>query len=58
MARSIVMLLVLLFLAGLAFLTVEGVIRDGLTFEAVVSALVLLLLAVGIIGAMRNPPRQ
>ncbi len=56
MGRAVVMWLVALFLAGFAFLTVRGIIRHGLSFEAVVSVLVLLLLGIGIVGAMRHPP--
>lgn len=56
MGRRVVIGLVALFLAGFGFLTVQGIVRHGLTFEAVVSVLVLLLLGVGILGAMRNPP--
>lgn len=56
MGRGVVMGLVALFIAGLGFLTAQGIVRHGLTFEAVVSVLVLLLLGIGIVGAMRNPP--
>jgi len=46
----------LVFIAGLAFLTVAAAIRDGFSAATVLSALVLALLSVGIVGALRNPP--
>jgi len=55
--RLLVLGAALVFIAGLAFLTFVQVDEQGLTAGSIVSAFVLLLLAVGIVGALRNPPR-
>ena len=57
MTRVAVLALALAFILGLAFLTIAGIEQYGLTFEAVVSVFILVLLTVGIVGALRNPPR-
>lgn len=57
MTRLIVLGVALLFIAGLAFLTVAAIIEQhGVTILGLVSIFVLVLLAVGIVGALRNPP--
>jgi quinol-cytochrome oxidoreductase complex cytochrome b subunit len=57
-SRSVVLVVALTFIAGFAFLTVAAAIESGVTAATVVSAFVLVLLAVGIVGALRNPPRR
>jgi membrane associated rhomboid family serine protease len=61
MTRLVVFGALLFFIAGLAFLTVAAIIDDGVNVLTVVSALVVALLSIGIIGAivgaLRNPPR-
>ena len=47
----------LVFIAGFAFLTIHAISEQGLTGAAVISILILVVLAVGILGALRNPPR-
>ncbi len=60
MTRLVVFGALLFFIAGLAFLTVAAIIDDGINVLTVVSALVVALLSIGIIGAivgaLRNPP--
>lgn len=59
MTRLIVLAVALIFIAGLAFLTVAAIVQQGgLTILGLVSIFVLVLLAVGIVGALRNPPRR
>jgi amino acid transporter len=58
MSRIAVLGLSLAFILGFAFLTIRGIAQYGLTGEAVVSVFVLVLLAVGVVGALRNPPRR
>jgi hypothetical protein len=58
MTRVAVLAVALAFILGFAFLTIEGLAKYGLTAEGVLSVLVLLLLSVGIVGALRNPPRR
>jgi hypothetical protein len=57
MTRVAVLAVALAFILGFAFLTIAGIEQYGLTSEAVVSVFVLVLLTVGIVGALRNPPR-
>jgi hypothetical protein len=56
-ARLLVLAAALLFIAGFAFLTYRALSEQGITALGVVSVFILVLLAVGIIGALRNPPR-
>ena len=57
MRRILVLGAALMFIAGFAFLTVTEVVDQGFTAGTLVSLVVLTLLAVGIVGALRNPPR-
>jgi hypothetical protein len=57
MRRNVVLLAVLVFIAGFAFLTVAAIVEQGLTIAGVLSILILVLLSIGIVGALRNPPR-
>ena len=56
MRRTLVLGLALVFIAGFAFLTFTAVVEQGFTLGSLLSMLILLLLAVGIVGALRNPP--
>jgi hypothetical protein len=47
----------LLFIAGFAVLTLSAVSEQGFNVFSAISLFILLLLAVGVIGALRNPPR-
>jgi hypothetical protein len=55
--RILVLGAALVFIAGLAFLTVAQIVHQGFTAGSFVAVLILALLAVGIVGALRNPPR-
>jgi hypothetical protein len=55
--RILVFSAALLFIAGLAALTLIATAENGFSFEGLVSVLILVLLTVGIVGALRNPPR-
>jgi hypothetical protein len=54
--RLAVLAIALVFIAGLAFLTFVSAIEQGITLATPVAIFILLLLAVGIVGALRNPP--
>jgi hypothetical protein len=56
MTRLLVLAAALVFIAGLAALTIAMINAHGLGAGGVVSILVLVLLTVGILGALRNPP--
>jgi hypothetical protein len=57
MTRVAVLAVSLAFILGFAFLTIGGIEQYGLSIPSVLSVLVLLILTVGIVGALRNPPR-
>jgi len=57
MTRLIALLLALFFIAGFAFLTFRAIAEQGVTLAGLLSIFILVLLAVGIIGALRNRPR-
>ena len=57
MTRLLVLGLVLVFVVGFAFLTVSAVSQQGFTLASAISIFVLVLLVVGIVGALLNPPR-
>jgi len=56
--RTTVLAVALVFIAGFAFLTVAAATEQGVTVATVLSIFILVLLAVGIVGALRNPPRR
>jgi hypothetical protein len=57
MSRLLVLGVALVFIAGFGFLTFASVVEGGFTLGSLISVFILVLLAVGIIGALRNPPR-
>jgi len=57
MTRLLVLATALVFIAGLAFLTVASVAQQGFSLASLLSVFILVLLAIGIIGALREPPR-
>jgi hypothetical protein len=57
MTRIAVLAVSLAFILGFAFLTIDGIAQYGITAEGVLSVFVLVLLTVGVVGALRNPPR-
>jgi hypothetical protein len=56
MARTLVLGCSLAIICLLAFLTVTVAVRDGVDILVVVSGIILLLLAVGVLGALSTPP--
>ena len=61
--RTIILSIALLFIALFAYLTLRVLFEHGVhdvggLVLAAASLLVLLLLAVGIVGALRNPPDE
>jgi hypothetical protein len=57
MRRILVLGVALVFITGFAFLTVVAVTEQGFTVASLLSIFILALLAIGIVGALRNPPR-
>jgi len=58
MNRLIVLGVALAFIALFAFLTVAAAIEQGFTAASAISVFILALFAIGIVGALRNPPRR
>jgi NADH:ubiquinone oxidoreductase subunit 6 (subunit J) len=56
--RVPVLIIALLFIAGLAALTAIDIANYGVTVLSVVAILVLALFMIGIVGALREPPRE
>jgi uncharacterized membrane protein len=56
MRRTVVLGVVLAFIAGFAFLTFVAIVEQGFTIASLLSILILMLLAIGVVGALRNPP--
>jgi len=57
MRRLIVLSAALVFILGFAFLTFRAVSEQGFTLASLLSVAILVLLAIGIVGALLNPPR-
>lgn len=58
MTRIVVLLVSMIFILGFGFLTLSAVSSQGFNGATAISAFVLLLLVVGIVGAFRDPPRR
>jgi hypothetical protein len=58
MTRLAVLGVALVFIAGFAFLTVAAIVDQGFSALSALSIFIVVLLAVGIVGALRNPPPQ
>jgi hypothetical protein len=56
--RQVVLVVVLLFLAVLAALTIDDIVVNGVTPLDVVAFLILALLSFGIVGALWTPRRE
>jgi hypothetical protein len=56
--RLMVLTVALAFILLLGTLTAYVFIHDGVSADGVIAVLVLILFAVGIVGALRHPPRE
>jgi hypothetical protein len=56
--RSLILLVALAFIIVFAALTLAVISQHGLDILTVISVLILGLMAVGIVGALRNPPDE
>ena len=57
MRRLLVLAVALLFITGFAFLTLSAVSHEGFTLASILAIFILVLLAVGVVGALFSPPR-
>jgi hypothetical membrane protein len=55
-SRNVALSGALLLIGLLSFLTVRAAIRDGVDAVVVISAIVLALIGVGVLGALNAPP--
>ena len=58
MTRLLVLGAALVFIAAFAFLTYASIVEEGFSGLTLLAGFILELLTVGIVGALRNPPRQ
>ena len=56
MARTILLVVALVFIAGLALLTALDISQYGVTALDVLAILILVLFSTGIVGALRRAP--
>ncbi|HXW58871.1 MAG TPA: hypothetical protein VEJ23_05275 [Solirubrobacteraceae bacterium] len=56
MTRLVILVIAVLFLFGFAGLTISTIAEEGLTLGGLVAVFVIVLMVVGIVGALRNPP--
>ena len=58
LARQLILIVVMVAIAGLAFLTLKAVANGGFDILTVLSLLVLALFGFGIVGALMHPPEE
>jgi hypothetical protein len=58
MARSAVLCLAVLFVAGLGYLTVSHATERGVDALTVTSIILFLVLGLGVLGALTSPPNE
>jgi hypothetical protein len=56
--RIVVLVLALVFVAAMTVLTVDDFATNGVTGLGVVSVVVVIVVGVGVLGALLSPPRQ
>ena len=56
--RQLILGVVLVFILGLGFLTIEVAVTEGFDVLTGLSLLVLALFGFGIVGALRHPPDE
>jgi hypothetical protein len=56
--RAAVFTIALVFTSLLGYLTVVDFVRYGVTVLGVLGVLIVLLFGIGIVGALRHPPRE
>jgi hypothetical protein len=56
--RVTVLVITIVFILGLAALTVADFVNNGVSVVGVLAVLILVLFTVGIVGALRHPPQE
>lgn len=57
MRRRVVLGAVFVFIAGFGFLTLSAMAEQGVTLAGLLSIFILVLLGVGVLGALLHPPK-
>jgi hypothetical protein len=55
--RHVVLVITLVFIAVLAALTIKAFADNGVSVVGVIAIAILVLFSIGIVGALRTPPR-
>ena len=58
MTRLLILLVAALFIVGFAFLTISAIAAQGFTLGSASRSFVVVLMGIGILGALLNPPRR
>ncbi len=56
--RILVLTITLVFIVVLGALTISDFVNNGVTVVGILAVLILVLFAVGIVGALRQPPQE
>jgi hypothetical protein len=56
--RVTVLVITIVFIVGLAALTVADFVNNGVSIVGVLAVLILVMFTVGIVGALRHPPQE
>ena len=57
MTRLVILVVAFLFIFGFAGLTLSTIVMQGLTVGGLVALFIIVLMLIGIVGALRNPPQ-
>ncbi len=58
MTRVVVLALALVFVTGFGVLTIAAAAEQGVSLATLISVFIVVLLGIGILSALRNPPRE
>jgi hypothetical protein len=56
--RHTVLAIAVVFIALLTYLTVVNLIHHGVSAAGILAILIIVLFSIGIVGALRHPPRE
>lgn len=56
--RVAMLTVALVFIIGFAVLTLSAVAQQGFTLAGLISVFIIAMLGIGIVGALRDPPRK
>jgi hypothetical protein len=56
--RVAVLAIALVFIGLLGFLTIKDLVDHGVTLAGIAGLFIIVLFSIGIVGALRHPPRE